>query len=308
MSPAIPGPATPRTWAVVTYVDGVALIGDAAATTLNHMYAVETVVLPEPQMPRVAATARPGLIRALGIGSLVVVAMAWLLWPQAQPPPEPATRPLALPEPPPLPPPQPVFKDEAVPPAAQAPPTVVPAGETASPPPPEPETPGTAESPAPASAAASDDAQPGPPQPPATVPTEVQAAQTIASPTPQPKPEPAPAPAPAAAPQPKTASGQAHGSTWLLKQRKDHYVVQLMAARDLQVVTQFIGEHALGAKAAVFSTRREGLPWHVLLYGLYANADVARASIAELPSGLRRHSPWIRSVASVQQAIRDRTP
>ena len=55
--------------------------------------------------------------------------------------------------------------------------------------------------------------------------------------------------------------------------------------------------------------RAKGLEFeHVLLYGLYANADVARASIAELPSGLRKHSPWIRSVASVQKALLKPTP
>ncbi len=110
-------------------------------------------------------------------------------------------------------------------------------------------------------------------------------------------------------PEPAQAEGERpRGHTWLNDQRKDHYVIQLMAAHDRQVVEQFIGEQSLGSRAAVFSTRRAGQSWHVLLFGLYANADVARAAINELPAALRRHSPWIRSVASVQQAMRDKTP
>ncbi|MDH3714179.1 MAG: SPOR domain-containing protein, partial [Gammaproteobacteria bacterium] len=272
-------------------------IDSAAATALNHKYSVQTITEPEPVAAPVALTSRPGLIRAVTVGAIVVAAITWTLWPDDRPQPELPSRPLALPEPPPVAPLQPVFKDEAVQPAAQTPPVERPqptpeqqaeARAQAGEPPPGPATPPSA----------SPTAQPEPKPAQGQAPDTVQAVQV----QPSAKPEPGPVP------EPPARDEQPRGSAWLQNQRKDHYVVQLMAARDLQVLNQFIREHSLGSQAAVFTTQRGGLPWHVLLYGRYANADVARASIATLPPGLRKHSPWIRSIASVQKAIRESPP
>jgi len=262
-------------------------IDGAAATALNHKHSVVMVDEPEPAAMPVAISRRPGLIRAVAVGTIVFLAIAWTLWPEDEPEPEPRTRPLALPEPPPVAPLRPVFKDET---EQLAPPTTPVADDP--PPRAEPTVPAVVEpEPAPNRA---DEPDPEPKLAETEAPDPPRAAQSQAVVKPQPAP-----PAQNTAPR---------DSAWLQKQSKDHYVVQLMAARDQQVLQQFIHDHALGSKAAVFSTRREGLPWHVLLYGLYANADVARATIQELPAGLRIHSPWIRSLASVQQAIRRKTP
>jgi len=263
-------------------------IDSAAATALNHKHSVVMVDEPKAAAVPVAISSRPGLIRAVAVGTIVVVAVAWTLWPENEPEPEPRTRPLALPEPPPVAPLQPVFKDET----EQLAMPSTPVADDPPPPRVEPSAPAVAESaPAPAPADAPDP-EPKPVETEAPDPPRAAQSQAVA------KPQPAP-PAQNMAPR---------DSAWLQKQRKDHYVVQLMAARDQQVLQQFIRDHALGSQAAVFSTRREDLPWHVLLYGLYANADVARAAIQDLPVGLRSHSPWIRSLASVQQAIRQKTP
>jgi DamX protein len=264
-------------------------IDSVAATALNHKYAVETVAEPQSALAPVAAASRPGLIRAVAVGAIVVVAVMWTLWPEDRPPPEPPSRPLALPEPPPVAPLQPVFKDETEQLTAQTVPAEPPVPDIAPEPTIEP-PPQPAENSAPAPV----DKPLTETKPATETPDASRAAQSARAE----KPRSAPA----------VQSEELHDSVWLKKQRKDHYMVQLMAARDRRVLQQFVHQHALGSRAAVFSTRREGLPWHVLLYGLYANADVARAAIADLPAGLRTHSPWIRSVASVQKAIREQTP
>lgn len=277
-------------------------IDSAAATTLNHKYAVAQVTLPEPRARTARTANRPGLIRALGVGAIVVVTIAWTLWPEQGPEPEPSTRSLPLPEPPPIAPLQPVFKDEAAAPEPASPAAPAPGTSVAGIEPPA--DPADEPSPAPANeSSASPAEEPLPALAPADAGSSAQPAAVARSEAVE-----KPPPAPVAQPTNPAPAEPPRGSAWLQKQRKDHYLVQLMAARDREVLEQFIRENGLGSQAAVFSTRREGLPWHVLLYGLYANADVARAAIPQLPTALRKHSPWIRSVASVQKALREKSP
>jgi DamX protein len=267
------------------------VIDRVAATALNHKHAVETVPEEESVAVPVATASRPGLIRAVAAGAIVVVAVTWTLWPQDRSQPEPPpSRPLALPEPPAVAPLQPVFKDEAEQLAVKTIPAPPPAPDVA----PEP--------------AIEPPAQPVDESVPASASKPLTDTKPVATET----PDTSRTAQSGSAQKPPAATAvqreEPHDSVWLRQQRKDHYMVQLMAARDRRVLQQFIDEQALGSRAAVFSTRREGLPWHVLLYGLYANADLARAAIPDLPAGLRTHSPWIRSVGSVQKAIREQTP
>ncbi len=304
-------------------------IDRAAARALNHKHAVETVREPRRAAARTDPAGRPGMLRAAAAGLVVLIAVVWTLWPGDEPEPEVQTQPLALPNPPPL-PANPVFKDEVPSPAQPEP------GDTAPLDAPAPGADGAAPGPAvdpvaeapvvtqtasvaPQAPAIALQPEPEPePEPePDTQPT-VPEPRATPEPVTQPPPKREPGPAQKSDSQPQAAAaggGPApasvelpHDAAWLKAQRKEHYVVQLMAAHDLQVVRAFIREHGLGSKAAVFSTRRAGRPWHVLLYGLYANAEVARATIPQLPAALRRQSPWIRSLASVHEAIRERKP
>ena len=263
---------------------------------LNHRYAaipVDADAVDERPL-RHGTVSRPGLIRGIAAGVVVALAVIWTLWPSDAPEPEPPTQALALPEPPPVTTVEPLFKDETIAPAAQTaavepPPRMEPAE-----PPAEPvETGEAATTDEPAAEPASEPPKEKPVAERAA-PEPVAAAQVDVAAKPQ--------------PQPAATVDQPRGNAWLKSQRKDHYVVQLMATRDPRMLDEFVRTHALGSEAAVFRMRRKGATWHVLLYGLYANADVARASIADLPSGLRKHSPWIRSVASVQKALLESPP
>lgn len=82
------------------------------------------------------------------------------------------------------------------------------------------------------------------------------------------------------------------------------YTLQLLGARSKSSATEFISKHGGGSQFYYFSTVYKGAPWHVVVYGNYANRDVANASIRKLPAALQKTKPWARSLQGVQLDIR----
>ncbi|MEM7294848.1 MAG: SPOR domain-containing protein [Pseudomonadota bacterium] len=117
---------------------------------------------------------------------------------------------------------------------------------------------------------------------------------------PQPEPE-APAPEPAPAPTPATPDTD---EKFLLASKPSLFTVQLLASYDRDEIVRYAKKHGIVDKSRLFRTVRNGRRWHVLAFGLYASAETARAAITRLPADLQRNTPWIRSVKSVQDAIK----
>ncbi len=90
---------------------------------------------------------------------------------------------------------------------------------------------------------------------------------------------------------------------WLLAQRDDRWVIQVLGSRDPRDMARFAARHGVAADTATFTTTHQGQPWHVLVYGLYPSRDAARAAMAKLPAGLRQASPWMRTIASIRKAV-----
>ena len=61
-----------------------------------------------------------------------------------------------------------------------------------------------------------------------------------------------------------------------------------------------------GSPAALFATTHQGGDWYVLVTGIYPDKPSARAALARLPRAIRRNGPWMRSLASIHQAIQAR--
>ena len=83
------------------------------------------------------------------------------------------------------------------------------------------------------------------------------------------------------------------------------YMLQLMGALDESrtrgVVKQYIGRLPL----TYVETRRKDKPWFVAVAGPYDTRSAALAAIKELPPQLQKERPWPRSIATLQQEIRD---
>jgi DamX protein len=54
----------------------------------------------------------------------------------------------------------------------------------------------------------------------------------------------------------------------------------------------------------VYSTKRDGKPWYVLVSGNYASSAEAKRAIATLPADVQAKKPWVRPVRQVQQDLK----
>ena len=54
----------------------------------------------------------------------------------------------------------------------------------------------------------------------------------------------------------------------------------------------------------VYSTRREGKPWFVLVTGNYASATEARAALSGMSKDVQANKPWVRSMQQVHQDLK----
>ena len=91
---------------------------------------------------------------------------------------------------------------------------------------------------------------------------------------------------------------------WIKQQASNAWTMQLLGARDPETLLKFVRRNQLTSPAAWYKTWLKGKPYYVLVYGSYASRDLARASIDGLPANLRSLKPWVKSVKSVQLAIK----
>jgi len=108
-----------------------------------------------------------------------------------------------------------------------------------------------------------------------------------------------------ARPEPRTgAFAGLKDSDWIRSQDPGQYVLQLIGARDLKSLEQYLAAApALRPKLVFISTYNAGKPWYVFLYGMYRDHDSAVADVATLPAVVRKGQPWPRTVASVQSDL-----
>jgi septal ring-binding cell division protein DamX len=90
----------------------------------------------------------------------------------------------------------------------------------------------------------------------------------------------------------------------LLKEPSHHYTVQLMGSFNREDVNRFARIHKLGPKAAVYKTHFHGKAWYVLVYGIYSTDQAAEEAIKNLPADIIKLNPWVKSLASVQEGIK----
>lgn len=104
---------------------------------------------------------------------------------------------------------------------------------------------------------------------------------------------------------PATASPLTTDEKKLLAFKEQEYVLQVMAASSRDSVAKFVAQQPNRHKMYVFSSKRQGDDWYVVVAGPYAGIEAARAAIGRLPSNQRSAGPWPRSLADVQLKIRE---
>jgi hypothetical protein len=90
---------------------------------------------------------------------------------------------------------------------------------------------------------------------------------------------------------------------YLLTIPGNYYVVQIMGSNNRNDLTRLLREYHLDSQARGFQTHHLDQNWYILVYGVYKNSQDAANAVAQLPSGIQQLKPWVRSVASIHDAI-----
>ncbi|MCW9047295.1 MAG: SPOR domain-containing protein [Gammaproteobacteria bacterium] len=93
-------------------------------------------------------------------------------------------------------------------------------------------------------------------------------------------------------------------TNWLNSQNSQNWTLQLLGARDPETLLKFAQRNQLSANAAWYKTWLTSKPYYVMVYGSYNSRENARNAIAGLPSQLRSLKPWVKSMKSVQKALK----
>ena len=130
-------------------------------------------------------------------------------------------------------------------------------------------------------------------------------ADSIVAAAPASKPEMTDAPIVAAKPPQK----KVYRENWLQAQNPSQYTIQLIGVRSEPTLLRFIAENLSSLnrqQVAYYRSNYKSENWFPLLYGVYASKTEARSAIDGLPENIRKQSPWIRTLAAVQNDIKRR--
>ncbi|WP_018873147.1 SPOR domain-containing protein [Thioalkalivibrio sp. ALJ16] len=152
------------------------------------------------------------------------------------------------------------------------------------------------------------DPEPAPepePDPPA------QPADPEPAPEPEPEPEPESTPEPEPEPEPATTAADeadaerlSNDRAWLNNQDSGATTIQLLAAPNLSTARAYADRHELGGIRYI-PTRVNGRDFVVILAGAFADREAAQRAVEDLPAAVRNDGPWVRSIGSVQNVVRD---
>lgn len=93
-------------------------------------------------------------------------------------------------------------------------------------------------------------------------------------------------------------------ANWLQQQNSNNWTLQLLGARDPETLLKFAQGNNLASNTAWYKTWLASKPYYVLIHGSYTNRNMARNAIDTLPQKLRSLKPWVKSMKSVQQALK----
>lgn len=101
----------------------------------------------------------------------------------------------------------------------------------------------------------------------------------------------------------KYASFSTGPEEWVTTQNPNYYTLQLASSTNKALIEKYYGENDLIGKAGYYRSRRAGEDWYALVYGAYPSMQEANAAIVNLPADLKKWSPWVRNIKSIQRIM-----
>jgi len=89
--------------------------------------------------------------------------------------------------------------------------------------------------------------------------------------------------------------------SWLKKQEPNKYTIQLASSRNKKSIKKSFDDNSLKGKGGYYHYVRDGIDRYALIYGTYKTVAAANIAIKKLPQKLRKKTPWVRRIKSLQQ-------
>lgn len=99
------------------------------------------------------------------------------------------------------------------------------------------------------------------------------------------------------------SADQAQSKRQLLALPKNHFMLQLLGARERSGVQKLLNSHQDVAHLYYYETSLSGKPWYVVVQGNYTTRDAAKQGLKQLPVNLRSAKPWVRDVKSIHALL-----
>jgi DamX protein len=118
---------------------------------------------------------------------------------------------------------------------------------------------------------------------------------------PQPKPKPKPQLA-----SPAGQSGLVVREQRLLALDPGMSMLQVLGSSSEEGVRDYVKRYVGRFPVSYFRAEMRQKPWYVVVVGPYASRELAEQAVQKLPLEVQKLQPWVRSAASVQEAIKTR--
>lgn len=99
----------------------------------------------------------------------------------------------------------------------------------------------------------------------------------------------------------QTISFQIGPADWLKKQEPNKYTIQLASSRNEKSIKQTYDKNNLEGNGGYYHYIRDGVDRYALVYGAYKTVAAANVAIKSLPNELRKKTPWVRRIKSIQK-------
>ena len=99
----------------------------------------------------------------------------------------------------------------------------------------------------------------------------------------------------------QTLSFQIAPINWLDKQEPNKYTIQLASSRNESSIKRSYEKNNLKGKGGYYHYVREGVDRYALVYGSYETVASAKVAMKSLPDDLRKKTPWVRRIKSIQK-------
>ena len=87
---------------------------------------------------------------------------------------------------------------------------------------------------------------------------------------------------------------------WLEKQEPNKYTIQVASSRNESSIKKSFEDNNIKGNGGYYHYIRDGVDRYALIYGTYKTVAAANVAIKKLPENLRKKTPWVRKIKSLQ--------